>query len=109
MKYVIGFIFLVAGLKASANYACPGKVVHLGTSGSDLWVSNGYGIHLLCSLTSDGCKAWMSLATTAKITGKSVVIYYSSSTIGGDQTTDACLKIGNWVSPKDKPYYFQLN
>ncbi len=109
MKYILIFLVVLVPSSAKANYYCSGKVVHLGTSTASLYVNNGSGVHLLCKLSDDACKAWLSTATTAKITGKTISIYYSSTTIGGNQQNDACKAIGSWVTPSDRVYYLQLN
>lgn len=103
------FCLLVALLSsaAEANYHCRGKVAHLGTD-TALLVSNGFGVHRLCSLSEDRCKAWLSFATAAKIADREIVIYYTDSAIGGEQNSGACQEIGNWVTPSDTVYYVEI-
>ncbi len=109
MKYFLVLVSLVFSTFSHANYYCTGKVSHLGLSGS-LNVSNGFGVHVLCPLTEEKCKAWSSLVMAAKMADKSISIYYSStSPQGGNQNNGACNNIGSWVTPADPVYYIQLN
>jgi hypothetical protein len=81
---------------------------HLGVDGK-LNVSNGFGVHRICSITEEKCKAWASLVMAAKMADKKITIYYTHATIGGDQSNGVCSEIGSWVTPSDAPYYVQLH
>lgn len=95
MKKVITLsIALILSQISYANYSCSGKVIHLGGDGR-LAASNGFGVHKLCSLTEDRCKFWASLLTAAKLSDRSVSIYYSHPSIGGNQNHSACKEIGD--------------
>lgn len=107
MKVIMfSLLFAFAGA-AQANYRCVGKVAHLGIDGN-LNVSNGFGVHRLCAIAEEKCKAWASLVMAAKMADRPIVIYYDSDTVGGDQSKGACLQIGDWVRLSDTPYYVQL-
>jgi len=108
IKFFLILTSILFSSMSNSNYLCSGKVIHLGSDGR-LAVSNGFGVHKLCLLTDDKCKFWASLLTTAKIADKSVSIYYSHPSIGGNQNHSACQNIGDWVIPSDTPYYVQLN
>lgn len=54
MKYIYFVLLSITSMSASANYYCTGKIAHLGTSTSSLYVNNGYGVHVLCDLSTDG-------------------------------------------------------
>jgi hypothetical protein len=107
MKFVLLFLLVGTTCAAHANYRCVGKVAHLGIDGN-LNVSNGFGVHRLCAIAEEKCKAWTSLVMAAKMADRPIVIYYDSDTVGGDQSKGACLQIGDWVRPSDAPYYVQL-
>ena len=106
MKYTLGLIALTISMQASANYFCTGTVRYLGTD-IDLHVSNGYGVHKLCNLEENRCKAWLSMAMSAKMADKPITIYYlRDGGPGGEQGENgACSEIGNWVTPSDPPYH----
>lgn len=108
MRFVLFFMFLGAASVSHANYRCVGKVAHLGVD-SKLNVSNGFGVHKLCSITEDKCKAWASLIMAAKMADKKITIFYRHASIGGDQSKGVCSEIGTWVTPSDTPYYVQLH
>ncbi|WP_038141940.1 hypothetical protein [Vibrio nigripulchritudo] len=107
-KIILVSLLTICPHLALANYFCTGKVYHLGAD-QELSVSNGFGVHKICNLSEDKCKFWASLLTTAKISDRSVLIYYSHPTVSGDQNNGACKTIGDWVRPTDVPYYVQLN
>jgi hypothetical protein len=107
MRAVLFVLLTVLAGSAHANYRCVGKVAHLGIDGN-LNVSNGFGVHRLCAIAEEKCKAWSSLVMAAKMADRSIVIYYNSDNVGGDQSKGACLQIGDWVRPSDTPYYIQL-
>lgn len=107
-KALVGVLFLlIFPSSAGANYYCVGKVGHLGVGGA-LNVNNGYGIHRLCDLAEDRCKAWLSILTAAKLTDRTVHIYYRNPDIGGNQSEGACHDIGHWVTPEDSVYYINF-
>jgi len=109
MKQLIVIIFSMLPSVCFANYYCHGKVQHLGMSDS-LHMSNGFGIHLICNFNEPKCNAWMSALMAAKMSDKTVTVYYSSSSsASGDQGNGLCQEIGHWVSPDDPVYYVQLN
>ncbi len=108
MESIIVLTILIFSACANANYFCSGKVSHLGSS-DGLYMSNGFGVHYLCSMTEPRCNAWLSLLLTAKMSDRSVVVYYSSSSLeGGDQNHGLCTSIGSWVRPADPIYYVQI-
>lgn len=94
-------LFSVCGT-ASANFTCSGKVQSIGTDNS-LFINIGYGVHRMCSLSEDRCKAWLSIAMAAKMAEKSINVYYQSN---GGLTSSYCASIGNWVDPTTTPVYF---
>lgn len=102
------FLLCFFSANAFANYYCTGKVAYLGVEGN-LYVSNGFGIHKLCSISEERCKAWFSMAMTAKVSDKKISIYYKNSTISSIQNDGACKDIGNWVTPSDAPYHINLH
>ncbi|MGF1886023.1 hypothetical protein L4D13_07775 [Photobacterium profundum] len=104
--HVVLLWFVIFSFPVNANYSCTGKVAHLGMD-SALRVSNGFGVHELCSFSDAKCSAWLSLALSTKMAGKEFKIYYLSSTISGHQESDACKNIGNWVKPADEIYYVE--
>ena len=96
-------------INAYSNYYCVGKVTYLGSS-TTLSVSNGYGVHNICSVEEEKCKLWASMIMAAKMAGKGISIYYqSSASPGGNQSDGVCSDIGDWVTPSDTPYHVQLN
>lgn len=102
------FLLLISFAEFShANYYCVGKVAHFGID-ERLNVSNGFGIHRLCSIVDEKCQAWASLVLAAKMADRQVIIYYADASISGDQSNGACTQIGTWVTPADIPYYLQL-
>ena len=95
-------------LPTYANYYCSGRVHYLGVASNDiLSLSNGYGVHNACNLNDEHCKAWLSFATAAKIADRNIQIYYSSTSINGNNP-DACRNIGNWVTPSDSIYHIAI-
>ncbi|ROR99002.1 hypothetical protein EDC56_3242 [Sinobacterium caligoides] len=48
LKKIMILLLAVSANSALANYSCTGKVKYLGTDVS-LQISNGYGVHRLCS------------------------------------------------------------
>jgi len=73
----------------SANYACAGPVGYLGVGqNGDLTVSiaNSTPIHSICSMTSQGsytlsvpaCKAAYAAILAARLSGKSITLYYNN-------------------------------
>ena len=101
---------MVFSASALANYECKGKLAYFGVD-NGLHISNGYGIHKLCSFNVDGqkdkCKAWMSLAMSAQAQGKEIVIYYQDNT-GKSSNYDTCAAVGNWVTPSDTVYFLRI-
>lgn len=108
MKFVFTLAILFISSASLADYACRGNIVHLGFSNM-LNVHNGFGVHRLCNLSDDNCKAWMSLILAAKMANKEVTIYYRDPVISGNQANGACTQIGDWVTPVDKPYYVEIH
>lgn len=111
MKYFI-FIFLVIFTPLSNAHNCVGIVntVDVDASGTLLLNISGVGDgNTLCSLnaqwgkfTPEACKASLSLALAAKMSGKTVRIYFAND------TNTNCFK-GNWINFADSGvYYFRL-
>ena len=83
---------LLIGTQALANYSCRGLVGYLGvSSGGEVTVSvaNSTPIHYICNLASQGgysmsvpsCKAAYATLLSARLTGKSVGIYYGNEPV----------------------------
>ncbi|WP_096086619.1 hypothetical protein [Agaribacterium haliotis] len=73
-------------------------------------MSNGFGVHKLCEFSEQKCNAWLSMLMAAKVSDKTVVIYYKSDAAqGGNQNGGLCQLIGSWVSPADPIYYIQMD
>lgn len=110
MRHIAVILFtLISGL-AHANYYCSGKVGYLGVD-ETVNVSNGYGIHYLCSFKTDEekCKVWLSMLLAAKMANKTVHMVYQNSSIEGDQSKGQCRNNGSWVAPSDKIYHINFN
>ncbi|QUJ68609.1 hypothetical protein KDD30_05715 [Photobacterium sp. GJ3] len=107
-RSMLVFSLLFAPFLAQANYSCVGEIKHFGIDTSTLHVSNGFGVHKLCNVSEEYCKAWISTALSAKMANQSVVIYYNHPSISGNQSGGRCHDIGDWVVPEDKVYYFQV-
>lgn len=103
---VVTFLLAFLSPFAQANYSCNGKVAHLGVASSGiLAISNGYGVHRVCSLTDEHCKGWMTLAASAKLAGRDIKIYYQNSNVSA---SSACSSVGDWVTPADPVYFLEL-
>lgn len=111
MRKLSLFTFLITTFvmsnHVSANYYCVGKVSYVGVDGN-VFISNGFGVHRMCALDSEKCKAWLSMAMAARLADKVLAIYYESDAIGGNQSAGACADIGTWITPSDRPYHIQL-
>lgn len=88
MKIYVILLIVIFSDSTFANYYCSGRVTHFGAD-TRLSVSNGFGVHRLCDIDTDKCKVWSSIAMAAKMADREIVIYYSHSTIGGDQSGGA--------------------
>lgn len=109
MKKLLLILIVATPYYAIANYSCSGKIIHLGFDGA-LRVNNGFGVHELCNLSEEKCKAWSGAALAAKMANSSITVYYSGSQVGEQSAAGGqCHNIGNWVTPNDPPYYFQVN
>ncbi len=109
MKRIIALLSLIAASTVTyANYSCEGRVAYLGVD-NGLHVSNGYGIHKICSLSEqpEKCNAWLSMAMSAQAQDRSVAIYYRDST-GKQSNSTTCSSVGNWVTPSDTVYFFRI-
>jgi hypothetical protein len=99
---------------AHAGFSCPGQVAYLG-SGNDgaVQVSVGNGVWTICNLTSiyngsttpQGCQGWYSMLISAKLAGRSVVIFFNSDAVGNDGIT-SCSNLGDWT--QRTPYHIGL-
>lgn len=108
-RFYITLLFVVICTHAKANYYCVGKVEYFGSSNT-LSVSNGYGVHNLCTVDEDKCKLWASVILAAKLADRSISIYYQSAdSQGGNQSEGVCNDIGHWVTPSNPPYHVQLH
>lgn len=106
---ILAFILLVSFSKSTlADFHCTGKIRHIGSDGTTLHVSNGYGVHRICRIEEDGCKLWASFVTAAKMADHEVRLYYRSSSISGNQNSGQCLEIGSWVSVIGSIYYVEV-
>ncbi|MBV7263676.1 hypothetical protein KCG43_16850 [Photobacterium sp. WH24] len=108
MKQVLMTLMLCFSSFSFANYYCLGEIKHLGVDSSTLHVSNGFGVHKLCNVSEEHCKAWMSMGLSAKMSNRQVVIYYKHPTLTGNLSGSRCNEIGDWVVPEDSVYYFQV-
>lgn len=108
MKKIFLSMLALLPLAAHANYYCLGEIKHLGVDSSTLHVSNGFGVHKLCNVSEEHCKAWMSMGLSAKMSNRQVVIYYRHPTLAGNLSGSRCHEIGDWVVPEDSVYYFQV-
>lgn len=102
LRALLCMVLFVASGSANANFICSGKVLSLGSDNS-LFVNNGYGVHRMCSLSEDRCKAWLSIVMAAKMADRSINIYYQNNT---GLTSSHCASVGNWVDPTATPVYF---
>ncbi len=101
------------GVTAHAGtFSCSGQVSFFALSPAGLLeVSNGYGVHYLCTVTGtystgiapDTCKAWYALFLTAKSAGTTVTEQYQSAG-GTAQTCQDLLNNYNWAIPNPVPY-----
>lgn len=76
--FVFGFLF---SLNTQAAYFCSGAVHHISiSSGGAFWLGIGNNQVLnVCNVKDEYCKAWLSLATTARATGKGLMLAYNGS------------------------------
>lgn len=104
-KFFSFFLVFCWASLAHANFYCTGKINYLGTDNA-LFISNGFGVHRLCELTEERCKAWLSMAMAAKLSDRVISIYYrSESSAGGEQANGRCKEIGSWVTPAEPVYH----
>ncbi|WP_162940919.1 hypothetical protein [Photobacterium salinisoli] len=108
MRKLFFSMLALLSLSAHANYHCTGEVKHFGVDRSNLLVSNGFGVHKLCNVSEEYCKAWLSAALSAKMSNRKVTIYYEHPSVSGSQNGSRCNEIGDWVVPDDSVYYFQV-
>lgn len=96
---------------ALASFACQGPVARLG-GGNALTVDIGYGMWTICSLeqtlggiTPQACESWYALFTSAKLGGKSMMLYFdpANPNNGGIST---CAALGEWT--QRVPFFLEL-
>jgi hypothetical protein len=99
---------------ASANFACTGTVTYLGANASgEVLVDIGKGVWGVCNLSetykgvtsAQACQGWYSALVSAKLSGKSVVLWFSPDNLGNDGIT-SCEGLGNWSART--PYHVAL-
>jgi len=113
MKKILLLIGILFTSAASANYGCTGKVAYLGIDRSgSFWLSNGYGIHRLCSLNEEEnngfCRSWLTQALSAQAQDRSLVMIYRDTTGKESDDEETCRSIGNWVTPSDQLYFIRV-
>jgi len=97
---VLGLSAMLAFPLNSFAYSCNGTVAHLGMDAEGrVYVSlaNSTAIHSICSVVTQGsfampvpvCKAAYASLVSARVAGKSMVLYYNDSAF-------TCTSIPNW-------------
>lgn len=106
-KWLVLCLFMFSQV-CHANYFCSGKVRHLSISNNGaLWLGLGdeYQVINVCNISEDYCKAWLTLATTARIADKQIQLAFSNPS---KNSSVNCPVNSAWGSPPDPIYDFNL-